>query len=116
MFDCLQYTLVLVNFIESLDVYVFSYENDNFDRPDVGPNGSFGGKKRATEQVRLDYLQEKLHFTQRFSRFSPFCEQPVTVAVGALFIKKEKKKRKKKRKERIIENKEKLIHRRTRKK
>ncbi|RCN40138.1 triacylglycerol lipase [Ancylostoma caninum] len=28
------------------------YENDNFDRPDVGPNGSFGGKKRATEQIR----------------------------------------------------------------
>ncbi|VDL83436.1 unnamed protein product [Nippostrongylus brasiliensis] len=28
------------------------YETDNFDRPDVGPNGSFGGKKRATEAIR----------------------------------------------------------------
>ncbi|KAK5986292.1 hypothetical protein GCK32_007877 [Trichostrongylus colubriformis] len=28
------------------------YESDNFDRPDVGPNGSFGGKKRATEHIR----------------------------------------------------------------
>ncbi|KAK6031231.1 hypothetical protein OSTOST_02621, partial [Ostertagia ostertagi] len=31
------------------------YEGDNFDRPDVGPNGSFGGKKRAVERVsKLD--------------------------------------------------------------
>ncbi|PIO66068.1 triacylglycerol lipase [Teladorsagia circumcincta] len=29
------------------------YEGDNFDRPDVGPNGSFGGKKRAIERVSL---------------------------------------------------------------
>nr|CDJ86137.1 Lipase domain containing protein [Haemonchus contortus] len=28
------------------------YESDNFDRPDIGPNGSFGGKKRAIERIR----------------------------------------------------------------
>lgn len=29
------------------------YENDAFDRPDVGPNGSFGGKVSGSEKVEL---------------------------------------------------------------
>lgn len=27
------------------------YESDAFDRPDVGPNGSFGGKSSPSEKV-----------------------------------------------------------------
>jgi hypothetical protein len=37
------------------------YESDSFDRPDIGPNGSFGGKLSPSEKVdygklyRLDF-------------------------------------------------------------
>ena len=33
------------------------YEADSFDRPDIGPNGSFGGKQSPSEKVNQSISQ-----------------------------------------------------------